>query len=305
VHRNFRISGDAAVLRDLARRLEPLAEIITLTFHEASALKPRGAVLSIQALNRSADAVLAAAGKAAAQGKVVVEIGSATSLIDTARQEIIDHDADEMLWEEMEQSLRNQGRLSSNSLALMALGGAMAAAAAVAPPVMQIAGFIVASIVAPGFDPIAGISLGSVLGRWHVVRRAVLAVLAGYAVLIAAAALTFALLRAGDGALTLQNAANANTLLLAPATAVIAATSAAAGAIMIVSLRDIYVIGPLIGLVLIPAAAIAACAAIAGDWPLVVRALERAAIDAALVLAASAVVFWVKQRTVHHRRPLD
>src|SRR5207302_3438890 len=112
----------------------PLVEIVTLTLDESGALKPQGGVLAVQALNRSADAVLAAAGEAAAQGKVVIEIGSSTSIIDTVRQELIDDDADEMLWEEMEQALRNQGRPSGNSLSLMALGGAMAAAAATAAP---------------------------------------------------------------------------------------------------------------------------------------------------------------------------
>ena len=305
MHRNFRISGDAAVLRDLARRLEPLAEIITLSLDESGALKPRGGVLAVQALNRSADAVLSAAAEAAAQGKVVVEVGSATSLIDTVRQDLIDHDADEMLWEEMEQSLRNQGRLSSNSLVLMALGGAMAAAGATAQPLIQVTAFVAASIVAPGFDPIAGISLGAVLHRWHVVRRAGLAAAVGYAVLIAAAALTCAGLRALGAESVVENTGTAQTLLLGPATLVIAVTSAAAGAIMIVSLRDIYVVGSLIGLVLIPAAAIAGCAAVSGDWVVAWGGLARVGVDAGLVLLASAVVFWVKQRTVHHRRPLD
>src|SRR5205085_917933 len=158
---------------------------------------------------------------------------------------------------------------------------------------------VVSSIVSPGFDPFGGISLGIVLRRWHVARRAVLSALCGYAVLIVAAAVTFAGLRAADPATTLRNSGVAQTLLFSPATAVIAATSAAAGAIMIVSLRDIYVIGPLIGLVLVPAAAIAGCAAVTGEWSLAVHALERSGIDAALVLVAAAVVFWLKQRTVH------
>ncbi|MFN2547244.1 MAG: hypothetical protein ABR567_07430 [Myxococcales bacterium] len=74
---------------------------------------------------------------------------------------------------------------------------------------------------------------------------------------------------------------------------------------MIVSLRDTYVVGPLIGLVLVPAAAISGAGAVPGDWAVAMRALARVGVDASLVLVASAVVFWAKQRTVHHRRPLD
>ena len=47
------------------------------------------------------------------------------------------HDADELLWEEMEQDLRNQGRLSANSLILMALGGSLCAAGVAAHTGMQ------------------------------------------------------------------------------------------------------------------------------------------------------------------------
>ena len=301
MHRNFRISGDVAVLRDLARRLEPLAEIITLTLDEQGALKPRGGVLAVQALNRSADSVLAAAAQAAEQGKVVVEIGSASSLIDTVRQELIDHDADEMLWEEMEQNLRNQGRLSPNSLVLMALGGACAAAGVTQPTLMQVTAFVAASIIAPGFDSIAAIALGAVLRRWRVVRRAALATLVGYAAIIAAAALTYLFLRApvpgNDGIVQLLSSD--------AATLVIAASSAAGGALMIVSLRDIYVVGPLIGLVLVPTASLAGCAAVTGAWLIVWNSMRLVLLDAGLVVVASALVFWVKQRTVHRRRPLD
>src|SRR5439155_18710571 len=107
---------------------------------------------------------------------------------------------------------------------------------------------------------------GAVPPRFPVLRRAGLAAAVGYAVSLAAAALTCAGLRALGAESVVENTGTAQTLLLGPATLVIAVTSAAAGAIMIVSLRDIYVVGSLIGLVLIPAAAIAGCAAVSGDW---------------------------------------
>ncbi len=95
------------------------------------------------------------------------------------------------------------------------------------------------------------------------------------------------------------------TLTLDVPTLVVASGAAAAGALMIVSLRDIYVVGPLIALVLVPAAAIAGCAAASGQWQVAGRALVRVGCDGGLVLAAAAIVFWAKQRTVHRRRPLD
>src|SRR4051794_40760674 len=218
------------MLREIARQLEPLTEIISLELDESGSMKPRGGVLTVQALNRSADEVLRRVTKAARQGRVVVEIASADSIIDIQRQEQIDYDADEMLWEEMEQNLRNQGRLSGNSVTLMALGGVIAAAAVASDPLMQVTGFIGASIVAPGFDSIAAISLGLVLRRWNVVRRALLSSMVGYAVLIGAAALTFLVLHAlhEDGASSAQNSGSMQILSLGTASFVLASALALA-----------------------------------------------------------------------------
>jgi Domain of unknown function (DUF389) len=307
VHRKFVISGDVAVLRDLARRLQPVTEIITLSLDETGALKPPGGVLEVQALNRSADEVLRQVQRAAKAGRVVIEITSTNSVYDAERQEVIDHDADEMLWEEMEQNLRNMGRISANSLMLMALGGVMSAAAVASRPLIQVTAFIAASIVAPGFDSIAGISLGVVLRQWRVVARAVLAAGVGYTVASSAACITFLGLRA----LHVERAARAlnegvmEVLELGPAILVIAAVAAASGALMIVSVRDIYVVGPLIALVLVPAAAVLGCAVAAGEWDVAIAALERVGVDALLVILLAAAVFWLKQRFVHRRAPLD
>jgi hypothetical protein len=306
VHRKFVISGDVSVLRDVARGLESLAEVITLALDESGSLKPRGGVLQVQALNRSADEVLRRVHAAAKAGQVVIAIDSTSSVYDAERQELIDRDADEMLWEEMEQNLRNMGRLSPNSLVLMALGGVIAAAGVASGPLIQISAFIGASIIAPGFDNIAGISLGLVLRRWRVALHALRAVAGGYGVAAGAAAVTFLVLRAFHVERAARVINEGVTEIIDPATAplVISAAAACAGALMIVSLRDIYVVGPLIALVLVPAAAVFGCAVAASDWTVALAALERVGIDALCVILLAAAVFWIKQRTVHRRKPL-
>ena len=306
MHRKFVISGDLEVLRRLAGELEPMAAIVRISLDETACVKPRGGVLDVQALNRSSDEVLRQIQRDIELGKVVVEISESTSIIDVSRQEVIDHDYDEMLWEEMEQNLRNQARISGNSLVLMALGGIITAAAIGAPPSLQVIAMVGASIIAPGFDGIAGISLGLVLRRWKVVGRAAVAALTTYAVAIAAAGATHVALRAaGAAGKGLEDRTVIELLAVGPPTLAISAASAAAGGLMIVSLRDIYVVGPLMALVLIPSASFFGCALATGSWSIAAEALRRLAIDAAFVVAASAVIFWVKQRTVHKRRPLD
>jgi hypothetical protein len=165
---------------------------------------------------------------------------------------------------------------------------------------------VAGSIIAPGFDGIAGVSLGVVLRRWNVVARAAMASLTAYGIAIVAAGITFAALRAvGAIGLGLQDRGVVELLAVGPPTFVISAAAAASGALMIVSLRDIYVVGPLMALVLIPSASFLGCSVVSGDWPVAARALRRLGVDAGFVVVASAAVFWFKQRTVHKRRPLD
>jgi hypothetical protein len=305
VHRNFVVLGAPAALRDVAHTLEPLAEIITISLDQDAAMKPRGGVLEIQALNRSADEVLRRLQPYAEAGDVVILIGTSGSIVDVKRQPIIDDDADTMLWEEMEQNLRNEGRISFNSITLMALGGAVAAAAIAATPLLRIIGLLAASIIAPGFAPIAGISLGLVLRRRHVMLRAALATCAGYAVVTAVAALTFLLLRAVGSHGTDRVSSDVVELLgIDAATIVISIAGALAGALMIVSLRDIYVIGSLIGLALVPAAAAAGCAIATGEWSVLAKALALVGVDGVFVVLGCAAVFWLEQLTVHRRRPI-
>jgi hypothetical protein len=188
----------------------------------------------------------------------------------------------------------------------MALGGIITAAAIGAPPALQVIAVVAASIIAPGFDGIAGVSLGIVLRRWKVVGRAAVASLTTYTIAIVSAGTTYTALRAaGATGKGLEDRTVVELLAVGPDTFVISAASAVAGALMIVSLRDIYVVGPLMALVLISSASFFGCAVATGSWPVAAQALRRLAIDAAFVVAASALVFWFKQRTVHKRRPLD
>lgn len=307
MHRKFVISGDLEVLRALATQLCGMDDIVRVSLSEGGTLKPPGgATLDVQALNRSADEVLRRLAAPIREKRIVVEVSESTAIMDAARQRLIDHDYDEMLWEEMEQNLRNQARISTNALVLMGLGGAIATAGFLAPRTVQTVAVVAASIIAPGFDGVAGVSLGVVLRQWRVALFALLSTSVSYAVAIAASALTFAALHpAAARADFFADPGVVETLFHGPPVLIVSAACATAGALMIVSLRDIYVVGPLIGLMMIPASALVGCGIASGRWDEALSALRRMGVDLGFVVAASAVVFWVKQRTVHHRRPLE
>ncbi len=94
----------------------------------------------------------------------------------------------------MDANLRHQGQVTVNYLLLMALGGAVAAAAILTEHVNQAVLLAAASSIAPGFEPVAMILLGISLRRWHVVRRGLTATASGYLAVIMGGIATFGVL---------------------------------------------------------------------------------------------------------------
>src|SRR5215203_7531760 len=104
-------------------------------------------------------------------GHVSVSTGELTSIVDPEHERKVANDVDEALWEEAETGLRHQGRTTSNFLTLMGMGGAIAATGFMVEATPQTIAFVSASIIAPGFEPLAKIPVGLALRRWSVVGR--------------------------------------------------------------------------------------------------------------------------------------
>jgi len=310
MHRRIIIQGDGAAVSALASDLAPLAGVIGLAHQRGGSLKPPGDVLEVEVLNRCADEVLRRARPAQADPArpLIVVIAESKAIIDQSHQALTEHDADEAMWEEMESDLRNHGRLSANYLLLMGLGGLIAASGFMFEPVTQAIALVGASIIAPGFEPVAKLAQGLVLGKPRLCVQALLSVVIGYAVLFGAA---FTLM----GVLSSIHPGHAHHLVMAQpslalfthfeaASLVTSAAAAIAGVMMVVSLRDLYVVGPLMVLVAVSGAALAGAAVAIGEPRLDLHALARVGIDLLLIVFLGAGVFCWKQRRFHHRRPL-
>jgi hypothetical protein len=234
---------------------------------------------------------------------VTVVLSESSAFVTTSQHELIAKDDDEALWEEMESQLRNHGRISVNYLLLMMLGGVISAGAFTLDPVGQAIAFVGASITSPGFEPLAKISQGLVLWRKSMVLHGAVAAAAGYAVLVGASALTFSALAAlgeADHGHLVQPFAH--SLATFEAHALLPSVCAAlAGGVMVASLRDTYVVGPLMVLALIPAASLVGAGVALGDFTLAARAGARGGLDVLFVLALVALVFYWKQLTKHRR----
>jgi hypothetical protein len=310
MHRSITIHGDAHAIRELAHDLPAIEGVIAVEHKPDASLKPKGDVLQVQVLNRAADEVLRRARPhvEGPQPRLVIAMAQATAIIDPKHRHLIETDADEMLWEEMEADLRNHGRISANYLLLMAIGGIIASVGLTVDPVSQAIAFVGASIIAPAFEPVAKFTQALVLRNFAVCGRALLAIAVGYAVLfLGALGVFFALSRADvDHYRALLHAQEVvPELMLRLGPLVTSAGAAIAGIIMVVSLRDLYVVGPLMVLVIIPGLALAAASLAVADVSTALGALRRVGADLGLVVVLGGGVFLWKQRSVHRRRPLS
>ena len=307
MYRSFTISAPSAATEGLLASLEGLDQVVSLSVERGASVKPPGDVITVHSLNSEAGDVLRAADEAHAYGHVSIATADVASLLDREPAEAIRKDTDEALWEETEAGMRHQSRPTHNYLLLMAAGGAVAATGFLSTPPTHTIAFVAASVMAPGFEPLAKVPLAIVLGRRTMLLRGLRSALLGYLIIVAMAALSYVVLEA-TGAATLENflgnkeidkLANPTTLDI-----LVSSCAAVAGVTMVASRRFALLAGPLIALALIPSAAMAGVSVAAGEMKLVSEALQRLGLDVALILVLGLIVAGLKQRLVHRRRPI-
>lgn len=226
----------------------------------------------------------------------------------TGAQSAIDDDADETPWEEFERSLRHHGRLSMNFLALMVLGGAIAVAGLLSPPVPQALALAACAVLTPAFEPVAMLGVALVRRSAYAIRRAVTSIVVGYLLVAAGGGLAFVVLRELGLAApkTLSNSEGMH-LIIDPTAAdwLVAAAGAVAGLVIVTSYREAVLAGALIALALVPAAGVLGMGVVSLDAGLALEGLQRLGSDMALVVVLGGLVVLGKDRVMHRgRKPL-
>jgi Domain of unknown function (DUF389) len=305
MHRTIEISIAPSHADALVNRLRTLNGVVGLAHHRGASVMPPGDVVSIHALNSATDDVLKIV--AASSDSVSVVTAEVASISDPAHQHAIDRDVDEAIWEEIETGLRHQGRLGTNYVALMALGGVIGAAGALAEPAVAAVAYVASAIIAPGFEPIAKLPLGAVLRRAEVFKAGLISTVVGYGMLIATAFVTCLVLVALDAAdldMFLSGDALKHTIDPDAFVLSIAMAGAVAGVIIQAAYRRTVIAGALVALRLIEIAAVIGLALAFGRFDLAWQAVLRLGVDIAFVFVAGVVVFGLKQLFVHRRAPL-
>jgi hypothetical protein len=307
MYRTITIAVPSPATDEIVRALQRHDGVIGLAVHRGASLKPPGDQLVVESLNDAADDVLESVQKAAGDGAFSVTTAEAASLTERQAQARIDADHDEASWEEMESRLLQEGSCTSNFIALTALGGAVAATGLTAEPVPQALALVAASVIAPGFEPLAKFPLGLALRRWGLAWSGLRSAAVAYAVVIVAASLTLWGLIISGVVTPDKFSANPHVQRLTAAPIddlVVSAGGAVAGMVMIASFRHDVIAGALMALMLVPAASTVGGALVLRRSDLVVGGAQRAGIDVLLMICAGVLVFGIKRLTVHRRDSL-
>ena len=308
MQRAISISVPTSATDELLAELEGHDHVTALSVAREASVKPPGDVVTVHALDRGSDAVLAAAQRAQRHGPVSVATEELLSIADPEHHDELVRDVDEGLWEEAVTGLGHRGRVTFNFVALIVAGGVIALTGLVTETNQAAVVFVAAAIIAPGFEPIAKIPLGLVLRRRALLQRGLRSVTIGYLALIAATAIAYLGLRAAGVITEGQLVANSEVRRLADPSAIdvlVSAAGAITGMIMEVANRRNMIAGPLIALALIPAAALVGAGVGAGELNLALEALMRLALDFALIVCLGVAVVAYKQARVHRRVPME
>jgi uncharacterized hydrophobic protein (TIGR00271 family) len=210
--------------------------------------------------------------------------------------------ADAVVWEEVEEKVEEGASLSLNFLVLMVVATLLAAIGIVLDSMILIIG---AMVVGPEFGPLAGISVALVANQRRLALRSLKALAVGFPVAIAAAALGVLILRAvglvaGDAEpfdqFIAQFVSRPNAY-----SAIVALLAGIAGMVAVTGAKSATLVGVLISVTTIPAAAdIGISIAFANSQEMLGATVQLVINLVAMQVAAIGVLLF--QRSVHRRR---
>ena len=208
---------------------------------------------------------------------------------------------DAVVWEQVEAKAAEEASLTWSYLGFLVLSSLMAAAALLTDSTIVLVG---AMVLGPEFGPLAGVCVAVVQRRDAMLRRSLVALTAGFAVAIAVtygfAELVFAFGWEPD-AFSLQR--GIALLISSPdGWAVLVATCAGiAGMLSLTTARSGALIGVLVSVTTLPAAAEVSLGAARGDWDASGGAAAQLGVNVATILVVG-IATLTFQRAAHARR---
>ena len=287
--------------------LEGIDSVSNLIFLERAARKPEGDVILCDVAREDASVIISDLKELGIhlEGSIALEnIDSQISVAADAAEKAGDTFGEGVVWEEVEQRTSENIELSAVFLAFMALACLIASVGILLDSPILIVG---AMIVGPEFGPIAGLCVAIVQRRKDVARRSLVALAIGFPIGILAALIFALVIRAVD--LTPEGfvaSAHPLTDFISHPDAfsfIVACFAGTAGVLSLTSAKSGALIGVLVSVTTIPAAANIGVAAAYAEWSEWRGAVLQLAVNLSGILLSGVVTLYL-QRVVYmrHRR---
>ena len=286
--------------------LEHMPSACNVIFLERAARKPEGDVILCDIAREDASVVVSDLREldVDTEGSIAIEhIDSAISSAAAAAERAAEgHPGDAVIWEEVESRTSENIELNAVFLAFMALACLIASVGILLDSPILIVG---AMIVGPEFGPIAGLCVALVQRRRDVARRSFRALAIGFPVGITAAFLFALAIRAVDltpGGFTVT--AHPLTDFISNPDAlsfIVAVFAGVAGVLSLTSAKSGALIGVLVSVTTIPAAANIGVAAAFAEWGEWRGAILQLAVNLTAITLAGVATLYV-QRLLYVRR---
>lgn len=283
-----------------------------LIVHRGASVSPEGDLIEADIAREAADDIvdaLCTLGLDRSGGITMESLDTALSdAADAAEEAAPGEGADAVVWQELLGRTGEESRWNATFQAFLAIACLLAAVGVLTDSSVTIVG---AMVVGPEFGPLAAIAVGTVLSRWDLVRRAGVALAAGFPVAMAITLLGV-LLGSWAGLFNPQVIANNHQVdfvyQVGPASFVVALLAGAAGMLAMTSAKSAALVGVFISVTTVPAAGYAMVAAVAGRWDRAGFSVLQLLVNLFGIVLAAAIVLILrrrKQRSAALLRPLS
>ena len=274
---------------------------------EARAQRPDGVVIMCDVAREDASVVIDDLKrlKIHEQGSITLELidTAISSRADRAEKHAKGAPADAVVWEDVEAKTEEQVELSATFLLFMALAALIAMVGIYQDSPILIVG---AMVVGPEFGPIAALCVALVQRRRALAVRSGVALAVGFPLAIATTFLCTLLFRAvGLADATLDQSEHSIANVIASPdffTFFVAACAGAAGMLSLSTAKSGALIGVLISVTTIPAAANIGVTAAYGDWENFAGSAAQLGINMGAILLAGTTVLGVQKMLFERRR---
>lgn len=300
--RVVQLTVPSAATDRLLEEIRPLAGVVGVQVQRAASLQPPGDVVTVQSATPALPALMRLLD---ARPEISIATSEPISLVSAPHAAHLLRESSEASWEEMEQLIAKESNATTNALLVMACAGAFAAVG-IATDALHLV--VAGMLVAPGFEPLARISLGAAAGG-RSVRRGLIDTAKGYLALLAGALLAAIVLRllgrsllGGSPSPLIAGSLVDYWTSFSASSLLVSALAAAAGGLLIAANRTLLTAGVMVALSLVPSASLVSVGVVSGEPDVILRGVLRWLGDAVLVVVLCWAVFaWQKAR-IHRRR---